>query len=110
MTTNGNKPEEPKAMPVLFIGGPHDGKRIELESLPSTMEIPYTQQAGIITEANPNAVATATVRKARYRREAMRCAAGLYPLYVFNDIPAEDVVYTLLEGYREAEDDRATRH
>ena len=104
---NGEKQDEPKTMPVLFVGGPHDGKRVEMDALPSIVNIPYTQKAGVITETNPDAVSTAMVKQAKYRREGMKCAIGLYPIYVYADIPAEDVVYTLLEGYRESEEDRA---
>lgn len=107
---NGSKPAEPETMPVLFVGGPHDGKRIGMEALPSIVEMPYTQQAGIMTEQNPDAVATPMLKKARYRREGIKTAAGLYPLYVLDTIPSQDVVYTLLEGYRESEDDRAAIH
>lgn len=102
---NDKKPDEPKVMPVLYIGGPHDGKRIEMDGLPATVETAYTQKASLVGPNGEDGSATALIKKTTYRREAMRSSAGLYPIYVHHDIPSQDVVWHLLEGYREAPED-----
>lgn len=99
MEVNGVKiatdvsPEREKSagMPVLYIGGPADGCRIEMETLPDRVQLPVSEDGATTL----------------YRREALRGAAGLYAIYVHHDIPAQDIICTLLEGYRESEEDRA---
>ena len=103
---NNDNSEDTKTMPVLFLGGPHDGKRIELERLPSSIEVAYSEPPRFNAAGELGENAVPLLKKAHYRREAMRCSIGLYPLYVFSEIPAMDIVHLLLEGYRESEEDR----
>lgn len=110
MEINGKIPhqeqEQSAVMPVLFIGGPMDGCRIEMESLPNQVQMPYTEMPTMNEKGELGEGAVPLLKKAAYRREAMRCPAGLYPLYVHASIPSVDIVHTLLEGYRESEEDR----
>ena len=87
-----------ETMPVLFIGGPKDGERIEMEDLPRVAMFPHKQLTKNFAEQIGH---TAEIVELVYRREAFRSPAGLYPVYVFETIPPEDVIHTLLEGYRQ---------
>ena len=90
---------EPQEMAVLFVGGPKDGQRIGMSDLPTVYQATYPNPDYSILqdrryEPEPQYLI------APYRREAFRCKAGLYPVYVFHSSPQEDVVHLLLEGYK----------
>lgn len=93
--------------PVLFIGGPKDGERVEMTALPHTtaIKIRNPNYNALLCE-NKTAIMFIDVT---YRREAFRTAAGLYPVYVFEEIPQQDVMHVLLTGYRPAVE-TATKH
>lgn len=94
--------EEAQAMPVLFIGGPKDGERLPLTDLPTVYQVTYPNPDFNILQSRDAAryEPEPSYLIAPYRREAFRCKAGIYPVYVLHNIPQEDVVHLLLEGYK----------
>lgn len=101
-------------MPVLFIGGPKDGERVECSELPPVYPVsvrnPHFNALINPVEASEAEVNTTMMLvQVTYRREAFRTAAGLYPVYVFEEIPQQDVMHILLDGYRPAAE-TTTKH
>ena len=71
----------------LFIGGPADGKFIEVRPGIARVNIP-----AMVDRAPGFGAIT-------YRREELKSAGRIYTVYVVDDIPGADVVGRLIAGY-----------
>lgn len=103
-----------QTMPVLFIGGPKDGHRVDMEALPAlySVTVPNPKYNALVANGNDNGDTQLMFMQVMYRREAFRSPAGLYPVYVYDQVPQCDVIYILLDGYRQLTEEmkNATKH
>lgn len=84
---------------ALFIGGPADGKRFEVDSTVNVIDIGvnpnppgFTPDLAVL---NPEIVPTY-----RYRKECISCGADSYYVFVPFDWTCNDVVEALVLNYR----------
>jgi hypothetical protein len=89
-------------MDVLLIGGPSDGKRLEMRSLPNIIHDAvfydadtnaFRRDAGYLTAKQLGTIAA-------YRRETIRCDGADLTVYVWCEMTMTVAMINLLEGYR----------
>jgi len=89
-------------MDVLLIGGPSDGKKIEMRSLPNIIKDAFFDDAD--TDAFRRDAGYTTAKQletiAAYRRETIRCEGFDLTVYVWVDMTMLAAMKKLLEGYR----------
>ena len=89
-------------MDVLLVGGPSDGKRLAMRSLPHIIQDAFFDAADIKAFRRPECFPThskiGTI--AAYRRETIRCEGFDMTVYVWVDMTMLAAMQNLLEGYR----------
>jgi hypothetical protein len=88
-------------MQVLFIGGPADGKWLEVEYLSPEYVIPHFPRCPTTLEGPDDQMATSKFETIIYRLEKLQDADSRYYVYVYPD--SRCVIRALIEGYRPCE-------
>lgn len=85
----------------LFIGGPRDGERLNIDTGQTWIKMPEMERISVFCDHNVTAAADTTMAKnVTYTRELLRAEDSQYYVYVADEIQRRDVIERLIEGYR----------
>lgn len=94
---------------ALFLGGPADGWRIDVDTSLKTVAIPINPHPPAFTP--DNAVLSATSTPAfNYKREELECSLETYHIYVPVDWTCSDIIDALIKGYKTDNNEERLRY
>ena len=82
----------------LFIGGPHDGKRMAVERRLHDVFLPDCKsrpRQDIVTE-----VAKGWISTHHYRRERLSGESVVFSIFMHESLSVDQMLHLLIEGYR----------
>jgi hypothetical protein len=94
---------------ALFLGGPADGWRIQVDTSRETVLIPINPHPPAFTPDNTVLAASASPAFL-YKREEIQCSTEIYYVYVPEDWNCADILDALILGYKVEKDRERLRY
>lgn len=84
---------------ALFIGGPLDGKFIDVEEDKDSVEVAIEHP---IPEFPQNTPLNKFTNIFYYKKETLTCVGGNFPIFVPRSYTSKDLILALIEGYHQS--------
>lgn len=86
---------------VLLIGGPVDGKRVEIDDARDVFEVNIIAPASVIP-ADGGAPRDDVLQRAIYQRKTMTTSDRVFKVFTYGEMRSFEVLEKLMEGYKGA--------
>lgn len=86
---------------VLLIGGPVDGKRVEIDDARDVFEVNIIAPASVIP-ADGEAPRDDVLQRVIYQRKTMVSRDRMFTVFTYGEMRSFEVIEKLMEGYKGA--------